>query len=252
MIKTNMLEATPNKKIALTKGCFAVLEYTKDISVTHSSASTAYFAAAMNVHKKQLIANLNNNAVIIQAGAMQMMLGNVIASSDVKGAGDLIKKAFSSKVTGETVIKPKYSGVGQLILEPTYKHILLENINDWGGSMVIDDGLFLACESTVTMKTVARTNLSSAIAGGEGLFNTCFVGSGVVALESPVPADELIAFDLENDCIKIDGSMAIAWSNSLEFTVEKTTKSLMGSVASGEGLVNVYRGTGRILVAPVG
>ena len=76
-------------------------------------------------------------------------------------------------------------------------------------------------------------------------------GQGVVVLESPVPRSELIVVDLDNDTVKIDGSMAIAWSNSLEFTVEKTTKTLVGSVASGEGLVNVYRGNGRILMAPV-
>jgi hypothetical protein len=35
--------------------------------------------------------------------------------------------------------------------------------------------------------------------------------------------------------------MAIAWSASLEFTVERTTKTLVGSAASGEGLVNVYQ-----------
>ena len=28
-------------------------------------------------------------------------------------------------------------------------------------------------------------------------------------------------------------------------------KSLVGSAASGEGLVNVYRGTGKVLLAPV-
>lgn len=50
--------------------------------------------------------------------------------------------------------------------------------------------------------------------------------------------------------MKIDGNMAIAWSNSLEFTVEKTTKSLIGSAISKEGFVNVYRGTGTILMAP--
>ena len=54
-----------------------------------------------------------------------------------------------------------------------------------------------------------------------------------------------------NDVVKIDGNMAIAWSTGLQFTVERTTKTLVGSAASGEGLVNVYRGTGRILVAPV-
>jgi uncharacterized protein (AIM24 family) len=45
--------------------------------------------------------------------------------------------------------------------------------------------------------------------------------------------------------------MAIAWSAGLQFTVEKTTKSLLGSAASGEGFVNVYRGTGRVMIAPV-
>ena len=51
--------------------------------------------------------------------------------------------------------------------------------------------------------------------------------------------------------IRIDGNMAIAWSNTLDFTVERTTSTLIGSAASGEGLVNVYRGTGRVLIAPV-
>lgn len=51
--------------------------------------------------------------------------------------------------------------------------------------------------------------------------------------------------------MKIDGDMAIAWSNTLKFTVERTTGTLAGSVASGEKLVNVYRGTGRVLVAPI-
>ena len=83
-----------------------------------------------------------------------------------------------------------------------------------------------------------------------GLFNLCLTGSGIAVLESPVPRDELIEFNLQDDEVKIDGNMAIAWSNSLKFTVERSSKSLMGSAVSGEGLVNVYRGSGRILMAP--
>lgn len=45
--------------------------------------------------------------------------------------------------------------------------------------------------------------------------------------------------------------MAIAWSGSLEFKVERSGKTLAGSAASGEGLVNVYRGTGKIWIAPI-
>ena len=53
------------------------------------------------------------------------------------------------------------------------------------------------------------------------------------------------------DDVKIDGSMAVAWSGGLEFTVERSGKSLLGSAVSGEGLVNVFRGTGKVLMAPV-
>lgn len=60
-----------------------------------------------------------------------------------------------------------------------------------------------------------------------------------------------IEIKLENDVLKVDGNFAIAWSASLEFTVERSGKSLIGSAASGEGLVNVYKGTGKVLLAPV-
>jgi uncharacterized protein (AIM24 family) len=36
----------------------------------------------------------------------------------------------------------------------------------------------------------------------------------------------------------------------LKFSVERSGKSLLGSAVSQEGLVNVYRGTGRVLLAP--
>ena len=137
-----------------------------------------------------------------------------------------------------------------MVLEPTYRHILLIDVSEWNGGIVLDDGLFLACDSSLQHKAIMRSNLSSAVAGGEGLFNLSINGSGVVCLESQVPKEELIEVSLENDVIKIDGNMAIAWSRSLEFTVERSGKTLLGSAASGEGLVNVYRGTGKILMAP--
>ena len=138
-----------------------------------------------------------------------------------------------------------------MILEVTYKHIILLNLEEWNNSVVLDDGLFLACESKLQQKAVMRNNISSAVAGNEGLFNLGIQGQGILCIESPCPKEELIEIELENDMVKIDGSMAIAWSGSLDFTVERSGKSLVGSAASGEGLVNVYRGTGKILLAPV-
>ena len=137
------------------------------------------------------------------------------------------------------------------MLEPTYKHILLLDVGAWNGSIVIEDGMFMACDAALKHKAVMRSNLSSAAAGNEGLFNLGLQGNGVVCLESNVPKEELVEIELHDDVLKIDGNMAIAWSGSLEFTVERSGKSLIGSAASGEGLVNVYRGSGRVLMAPV-
>ena len=251
MISTNIYSETQARKVVKQLGCFSVIEYMKDISVSPQTAQTAYFMSKMGVHKRQVIASLNNEGVILQAGAMQITTGSVEINTNVQGAGDMLKKIVGSKVTNESAIKPRYFGSGFVVFEPTYKYILLEDLAKWNGAVTIEDGLFLACNDTVRMQVTARSNFSSAAFGGEGLFNNTLYGSGIAVLESPVPAEELLVFDLQNDCLKIDGNMAIAWSNTLQFTVEKSTRSLIGSAASGEGLVNVYRGTGRVLVAPV-
>lgn len=252
MISTNMLQESTARKLIAQLGCFSVIEYEKDISVTPVSAQTAFFMGKMGCRKRQVVATLNNQGVILQAGAMQIMSGNVEMRSNVTGAGDFVKKMIGGRVTGESGIKPRYFGMGQVIFEPTYKYILLEDLSRWGGAVTIEDGLFLACDESINLKVTARSSFSAAVAGGEGFFNTTLVGNGIAVLESPVPAEELLVFDLQNDVLKIDGNMAIAWSNSLQFTVERSSRSLVGSAASGEGLVNVYRGTGRVLVAPIG
>lgn len=131
-------------------------------------------------------------SVILSPGKMQWTIGKVKATSGIKGPG-------------------------LVVCEPTYKHIVLMDLDEWGGA---------------------------------GLFNTCLAGHGVVALECRCPEEELIEITLNNDTIRIDGNYAIAWSEDLRFTVEKSGKSLLGSAVSGEGFVNVYSGTGRVLLMP--
>ena len=246
----NLLE-NDDIRVLTELGPFTVIEYLRDLSVSPANAATAYFASEMNVRRRQVICDLKKANITLQAGAMQWMVGNVNATTGIKGVGDLFGKAIRGKATGESAIKPEYTGNGTLVLEPTYKYILLEDVADWNGSLILEDGLFLACDSKLTHKAVMRSNLSSAVAGGEGLFNLGLSGSGVVALECPCPREELIEIYLQDDVLKIDGNMAIAWSGSLNFTVERSGKTLIGSAASGEGLVNVFRGTGRVLMAPV-
>lgn len=251
MYQINNFENNDDVRILDKQGPFSIIEYKRDLSVTPSTAMLAFFCNEMNVRKRQLVCDLKKADVTVQPGAMQWTAGNVNATTGIKGVGDFFGKAFRGKVTGESAIKPEYTGNGTLVLEPTYKHIILLNTDDWNGSVVLDDGLFLACDSNLEHKAVMRSNLSSAALGGEGLFNLCLNGHGVVALECACPKEELIEVTLDNDVLKVDGNFAIAWSNSLDFTVERSSKTLIGSAASGEGLVNVYRGTGKVLLAPV-
>ena len=242
-----------NRKFAKSIGNFHVLEYVQDASVSPMNAMNEYFMSRMGVRRRQVVIDIDkDHSAIIQAGAMQWMGGNVRATSGVKGIGDFLGKAIKGAVTKETAVKPEYVGEGCLVLEPTYKYIILADVGKWGSAgMTIEDGMFLACDANVKSNVVARKNLSSAVLGGEGLFNLSLQGNGVAALESNVPEAELIEVILENDELKIDGNLAVCWSSNLEFTVERSTKTLIGSAVSGEGLVNVYRGTGRVLMCPV-
>lgn len=254
MFKIKNLLSNDDVSVVSQKGAMRVLQYERDLSVSPASAQTAYFSSKMNIHKRQIMCELGKNqasGIITQSGAMQWTVGNVQATTGIKGVGDFAKKLGRGMVTNESAIKPEYVGSGVLMLEPTYKHILLVDMNDWNGEIVLEDGMFVACENTVKIKVTARTNVSSALAGGEGLFNIFCTGSGIVALESECPEEELILIELENDVLKIDGNYALAWSKSLDFKVERSGKTLIGSAASGEGLVNTYKGTGKVLLQPI-
>ncbi len=252
MFQVSNLLDNKNVDIKDAKGPFQVAEYQRDLSVTPGEATEAYFAAQMNIHRRQLVCDVSQGDIVIQTGAMQWFVGDVQSTTGIKGAGDFLSKTIKGRVTGESAIKPQYTGNGWLVLEPTYKHIILLDVGEWGNDGVaIEDGMFMAAEARLKQTVVGRSNVSSAVAGGEGLFNLCLKGNGVVALESHVPMEELIEVTLNNDTLKVDGNFALAWSAGLQFTVERSSKTLVGSAVTEEGLVNTFRGTGKILLAPV-
>lgn len=241
------------RKYVSSLGNFHVLEYQSDASVAPENARNEYFMSKMGVRRRQIVIELNGKeSAIIQAGSMQWMAGHVKATTGIKGVGDFVGKMVKGAITKETAVKPEYVGNGILVLEPTYKYLILVDVGSWGEKgMTIEDGIFYACSRTVKNKLTARKTISSTVLGKEGFFNLSLVGEGVAALESNVPYEELIEVELDNDELKIDGNLAVCWSSGLEFTVERSTKTLVGSAVSGEGLVNVYRGTGKVLMSPV-
>lgn len=89
----NLLE-NDDIRVLTELGPFTVIEYLRDLSVSPANAATAYFASEMNVRRRQVICDLKKANITLQAGAMQWMVGNVNATTGIKGVGDLFGKAI--------------------------------------------------------------------------------------------------------------------------------------------------------------
>ncbi|MBQ3049905.1 MAG: AIM24 family protein, partial [Oscillospiraceae bacterium] len=150
MYQINNFTNNSNINVLDRNGPFTVVEHIKDISVEPEDAMEAYYCSKMNFRKRQLLCDVaKGKGITCQAGEMQWCVGDVTATTGVKGIGDFLGKAVKGTVTGESIIKPEYKGEGVLVLEPTYNHIMLVDVEKWGGAVVLDDGLFLACDSSL-------------------------------------------------------------------------------------------------------
>ena len=201
-----------------------------------------------NIKLRQVRIILEDSSVNIEKGALSYMRGPISMKNKIGGPIGLGKKLFSSKVTGESTFKPKYEGPGDIFLEPSFGHYALIELED--DEIIVDDGLFYACESSVEITAHMNKSLSSMVLGNEGVFQTKLSGNGIVVLEIPVPEEEVFKCKINNDVLKVDGNFAILRTGDIEFTVEKSSKSLVSTATGGEGLLNVFRGTGEVWLIP--
>lgn len=226
-----------------------ILEYqTLDGLTNPDMAKKLYFMKEQNIRPKQIVIYLNNDSIKVEPGALSYMQGNISMVSGIN-VGNVIGKVFSSKLTGESVAQPEYKGTGMVVLEPSFKHFVVIDLlpND---EIIVDKGMFYASQGSVVSKSTMQKSITSAVAGGEGLFQIYLKGPGLVVLELPVPIEEVDIIEMNDDVLKVDGNFAILRSASMGFTVERSAKTLIGSSVSGEGLVNVYKGTGQVWLAP--
>ncbi|MDA0840020.1 MAG: AIM24 family protein [Planctomycetota bacterium] len=231
-------------------GCrFEVLEYQELTgSENVALAETLFYAKQAGIRLKMVRITINKAEVVTESGALYFMKGNIEMDSPAGGVTGLARKLVASRLTKEDTFKPHYRGTGEIYLEPTFSHFVLIELH--GEEMVVDKGMFFACESTVEVGVKMQKNLSSALMGGEGFFQTKLSGKGIVLLASPVPSDEIIRYTLTGDKLSVDGNFAILRKGEIEFKVEKSAKSFFGSVTSGEGLLQTFRGHGEVWVAP--
>ncbi|NKF07791.1 AIM24 family protein [Clostridium gasigenes] len=228
---------------------FQVLEYDNLEGANDlSTLMQLSFMKESQVKLKQVRIILDDTAVKIEAGALSYMKGNIKIKNKTGGVLGLGKKLFASKVTGESMFKPVFEGTGEIFLEPTFGHYALIELED--EEIVVDDGMFYACEEEIEVGVAMQKSISSMVFGNEGLYQTKLKGSGIVLLEIPVPEKEILRCKLYKDTLKVDGNFVLLRTGNIDFTVEKSGTSLIGTTLNGEGLLNVYRGTGEVWIVP--
>lgn len=227
-----------------------IIEYQKLLgSQNVYGAQAMWFMDEQNIRCRQIGLFINNNGVKVESGAMSYFQGPLQVSTGITSAGKLVSQMFTGKLTGEKIIMPEYHGSGMLVLEPSFKHFLTLELGP-GEQIICDKGMFFAASTSVNIEPTWAGSASGTLLGGEGIFQQLITGPGVIILESPVPMCEINRVQLNNDILRVDGNFALLRTGGVQMSVEPISQSLVGSAMSGEGLVNVFRGTGEVWIAP--
>lgn len=215
---------------------------------TTSQAMALSFIAQSHASMKFVRIKLNGGSVLTEAGAFYYSKGKIQNNVPIGGITGAIGKMVRGAVTQEAAFQPTYSGYGEVVLEPSFSHYLLMQLDR--EEIIVDKGLFFCSTGDIKVSAFAQKNVSSAVLGQEGIFQTKISGTGLVVLELPVPMTEIEKYDLKDETIQVDGNFIILRSASIDFTVEKSAKGLIGSALGGEGFLSTFRGTGMIWIAP--
>ncbi len=190
---------------------------------------------------KMIKASINNETIRAEAGALHYMQGRIELKTPMPSAAGFLK----SMVTNETIFRPTYTGTGEVFFGPPIlgEYMILDVSEPW----VLDRGAYVCSDESIEVGAY-RNKAVSALLGGEGWFQTKVDGRGKVVVQAQGP---MHAIDLKNDRLVVDGHFAVARQARLDFSVQRAAKGLLGAATSGEGIVNVIEGTGRVYIAPV-
>ncbi len=227
---------------------FDVVRYEKLLgSDDLNIAEKVFFANQANIHLKMVRVTLKNSELLLEPSALYFMKGHLQLESTT--GGGIAKGLMRKFLTGETLFQSRIKGSGEIFLEPSFGHYLLFNIENDG--LIFDKSSFYCASGGIEVSAKLQSNISSALFGGEGFFQTQASGTGIVVLVSPVPVTELIVYELAaGEKLSVDGNFAFVRTASVTFQAEMSGKSLFSTAVSGELLLQTFTGPGMVWLAP--
>ncbi|MBU3188959.1 AIM24 family protein [Clostridium bowmanii] len=220
---------------------FEVLEYKKPRNAgVFNAASVNTIPTQYGGEKlRQVRISINGGGVLVQPGELQFMKGPIQIEIQ-KNAPSASKGFFKNVGTGEASFTSKYYGkYGEIYLDPSYKYFyILELDNE---DLILDDGMFYCCEDSIELSVHTNKNIATGLVSGDGFRQPKLSGSGIAVLESEVPFDEVLIYELNNETLKIDGNFSIVIRGKIETKIEKSKR---------EGYLQTFQGTGEVWIAP--
>lgn len=211
------------------------------------SAEQLFFVSQAGMRMKMVKLTLPKagSKARVEPGALYYMSGNLEIKASTGGG---IMRGLARRITsGESFFVNEIHGQGEIYLEPTFGHFILIDIDD--DTIIVDKSLFYAGLGNLDI-SAAMNSAAAGLVGGEGFFQTKISGTGVVALFSPVPMDEIQQIEINNNKLSVDGNFALLRTAGVHFSVQKSSKSWVATSVSGEGLLQTFTGEGQVWIAP--
>ncbi|MCK5233527.1 MAG: AIM24 family protein [Candidatus Aenigmarchaeota archaeon] len=223
---------------------FPQLAGSADLRVAHN----LFYASQSGMRLKMIRITLKNSHARLEPGALYFMKGNL--EMNASSGGGFMKGLSRKMLSGETFFVNEIHGTGEIYLEPSFGHFFLYHVKKDDKAIIVDKGLFYAGTSGLDINSVMQKNISSALFGGEGLFQTKILGEGIAVLYSPVPVTEIQKVELHNEKLSVDGNFTLLRSEGIKFKAEKSSKSWVATSVSGEGFLQTFSGIGSVWIAP--
>ena len=184
-------------------------------------------------------------SITCEVGAMIAMSTGMTVETTTrkKGGGGGILKGLKRMLAGENLFLNHFTAhqpEQTLIIGPR----LLGDVKHYkmtGGTLVVQGSSWMASASGIDIDATWQ-GLTKALFSGEGMFWVKCSGTGDLLLSS---FGAIYTVDVNGEYI-VDTGHIVAFEDTLEFNVGKASKSVIGSLLGGEGLVCKFKGQGKL------
>jgi uncharacterized protein (TIGR00266 family) len=189
-------------------------------------------------------ARIQRGAMVYRSPGVEL---NARLNASGEGFGKFVKAMARSAVSGESTFITEAvcrAPSGEVAIAPTYPGTIAQ-LDVGANQYRLNDSAFLAMDASVAY-TMERQSVGKALFGGQGgLFVMTTNGQGALLVNAFGSITEIPLVNASG--FVVDNRHVVAWDRNLDYQV-RLEGGFFGSVGTGEGVVNVFSGTGKVLI----